>query len=510
MATVKISYFLASDTTYVTPIGSTTVVLSGTTTIVRAIPANVVNGTTIQAIVKPLDSTVYFDVGKTPSITVASRFILAGDKMVITCMAGDTIALIKSDFASVSVVQGPVGPVGPKGEPGSTPDVSGYLGKSQNLADLQDKNIARTNLAAASQADLTSLQAQVAAVGGSADGANNLAATKLDKTGTLDQTTVNVGGVQVSTPTAINSRLRIDAPQTLTAAQRRSIRSALLAAGMGATIRTTTTALTVNDIGKLNYFAGGPYWVTLPPYAAVDDFEIIEIVNNGGPGQDITLSVPSGDTQLMYLGGAGFSNFQLRSGQGIRLWRGGGGWLASNWTASAASTPNADGPQAFTPAQIAQVYANLQLTSNLCPPGLIAYFASPNAPAGWLPCFGYTLARASYPGLFAAIGGWWGAPDANTFSIPDLRGTFLRSWDNGRGIDGGRGFASFQPQDFQSHSHGLTGGGYVVQLYGSGPTIVTASGNEQTNVGLHAVNIAAAGGGETRPHNYAALPCIKI
>lgn len=95
------------------------------------------------------------------------------------------------------------------------------------------------------------------------------------------------------------------------------------------------------------------------------------------------------------------------------------------------------------------------------PPGLVMDFASPTAPVGWLKCNGAAVSRTAYAALFAAIGTTWGAGDGfNTFNLPDYRGEFRRGWDDGRGVDAGRAFASFQDQAIQSHQHtGTTNGG---------------------------------------------------
>ena len=45
--------------------------------------------------------------------------------------------------------------------------------------------------------------------------------------------------------------------------------------------------------------------------------------------------------------------------------------------------------------------------------------------AGWALCDGRSLARASYPQLFANIGTTYGSVDANSFNLPDLRDRFL-------------------------------------------------------------------------------------
>lgn len=77
--------------------------------------------------------------------------------------------------------------------------------------------------------------------------------------------------------------------------------------------------------------------------------------------------------------------------------------------------------------------------------GQVAFFATPNAPTGWLKCNGAQVSRTAYADLFSVIGTTFGAGDGSTtFSLPDLRGEFLRGWDDGRGADSGRGFGSWQ------------------------------------------------------------------
>lgn len=54
--------------------------------------------------------------------------------------------------------------------------------------------------------------------------------------------------------------------------------------------------------------------------------------------------------------------------------------------------------------------------------GLMWYSAT--APASFLICDGTSLSRATYAKLFAVIGTTYGAADANSFSLPDLRQRF--------------------------------------------------------------------------------------
>jgi phage-related tail fiber protein len=78
-------------------------------------------------------------------------------------------------------------------------------------------------------------------------------------------------------------------------------------------------------------------------------------------------------------------------------------------------------------------------------PGALLPFATKTVPSGWLKCNGAPISRQVYAVLFAAIGVTYGAGDgATTFNLPDLRGEYLRGWDDSRGIDSGRAFGSWQ------------------------------------------------------------------
>ncbi|MBP2837074.1 phage tail protein [Dickeya parazeae] len=57
------------------------------------------------------------------------------------------------------------------------------------------------------------------------------------------------------------------------------------------------------------------------------------------------------------------------------------------------------------------------------------------APAGWLKCNGQSFDKTVYPRL---------AQVYPSGVLPDLRGEFIRGWDDGRGIDSGRGLLSLQ------------------------------------------------------------------
>lgn len=61
--------------------------------------------------------------------------------------------------------------------------------------------------------------------------------------------------------------------------------------------------------------------------------------------------------------------------------------------------------------------------NEIMPYGTIVQTARTSAPAGWLLCQGQLISRATYAGLFAAIGTTYGSGDGSTtFGIPNLQG----------------------------------------------------------------------------------------
>ncbi len=67
-------------------------------------------------------------------------------------------------------------------------------------------------------------------------------------------------------------------------------------------------------------------------------------------------------------------------------------------------------------------------------------------PTGWLKCNGAAFSSEKYPNL---------AKVYPINKLPDLRGEFIRGWDDGRGIDSGRSILSEQGYATEDHAHGL-------------------------------------------------------
>lgn len=162
----------------------------------------------------------------------------------------------------------------------------------------------------------------------------------------------------------------------------------------------------------------------------------------------------------------------------------------------------------------------VDLISLSVPAGIVAHFASNTAPSGWLKANGAAVSRTTYASLFAIVGTTFGAGNgSSTFNLPDLRGEFIRGWDDGRGVDSGRSFGSAQLDQMQRIQGSVTQvwannaftssgsfSGTVTQQTGIG----AGSNHRQINVNFDSANSSGARtGSDTRPRNVAILACIK-
>lgn len=134
-------------------------------------------------------------------------------------------------------------------------------------------------------------------------------------------------------------------------------------------------------------------------------------------------------------------------------------------------------------------------------PGSVTFRAVNSVPTGWLKANGAAISRTTYVDLYNAIGTAYGTGDGSTtFNIPDLRGEFLRGWDDSRGVDSGRALGSAQSAMIGPHTHTQT----VDNIYASG---TGRSGPSST--GSQYGNISTSTGTDTRPRNIALLALIK-
>ena len=143
--------------------------------------------------------------------------------------------------------------------------------------------------------------------------------------------------------------------------------------------------------------------------------------------------------------------------------------------------------------------------------GEVTMWSGSSVPSGWLECNGQST--SGFTALAAIVGA----------NVPDLRGEFVRGFDNGRGVDSGRALGSSQSDEFESHTHIQNAHGHNLRTeYGTNQNLNSASpngsynqiNNTNTYINGSAVRPKTAtnqntGGTETRPRNVALMYIIK-
>ncbi|WP_096932419.1 tail fiber protein [Escherichia coli] len=133
------------------------------------------------------------------------------------------------------------------------------------------------------------------------------------------------------------------------------------------------------------------------------------------------------------------------------------------------------------------------------PVGVPVPWPSATPPTGWLKCNGAAFDKVKYPRLATAY------PSGK---LPDLRGEFIRGWDDGRGIDTGRALLSIQSDEVRKLALKYWG-----PASNSSPSKTFAL-SDSAGGGLYTDGISQASGGiinafqlpggnETRPRNVA-------
>ncbi|HAO9118099.1 TPA: phage tail protein [Escherichia coli] len=157
-------------------------------------------------------------------------------------------------------------------------------------------------------------------------------------------------------------------------------------------------------------------------------------------------------------------------------------------------------------------YLGLEEGSAL-PVGVPVPWPSATPPTGWLKCNGAAFSAEEYPKLAKAY---------PTNKLPDLRGEFIRGWDDGRGVDNGRGLLTLQDGAIVSHNHywgiwtsrtndqtleSFTGTTILKQITPLSPAIdfdnYPIPNPAITEGGVVAATTKPAGANETRPRNVA-------
>ena len=134
------------------------------------------------------------------------------------------------------------------------------------------------------------------------------------------------------------------------------------------------------------------------------------------------------------------------------------------------------------------------------PVGVPVPWPSATPPTGWLKCNGAAFSAEEYPELAKAY---------PTNKLPDLRGEFIRGWDDGRGVDPSRNLGSSQTDQLQNHGHSNIRMSYTGAFGGSGA--LPDGGGQRSHDGdlvgpVSSTNFAGGQprvGAETRPRNVA-------
>ena len=125
------------------------------------------------------------------------------------------------------------------------------------------------------------------------------------------------------------------------------------------------------------------------------------------------------------------------------------------------------------------------------PSGAVFCIAVATVPSDYLECNGAAVSRTTYSALFAVIGTAYGAGNgSSTFNLPDLRGEFIRGFDNGKGTDSGRSIATSQAELTKAHGHSATGSSASTGAHNHS---FTASNREGDSVGWSDSNKAFIG-----------------
>ena len=178
----------------------------------------------------------------------------------------------------------------------------------------------------------------------------------------------------------------------------------------------------------------------------------------------------------------------------------------------------ADG--AVTQAKLNSALLTALQTNFSNPVGTVIWFAGTKPPVGYLKCDGRAINNGNTTFTDQDINNATiGTIDTSALyaivsaNVPDLRGEFIRGWDDGKGVDSGRGMRTGQLDSVQDHQHEFgaddqvaSQGGYTnVGTFSYDATSNTSGGGQR----LRTKNQTGRTAAETRPRNVSLLACIK-
>lgn len=198
--------------------------------------------------------------------------------------------------------------------------------------------------------------------------------------------------------------------------------------------------------------------------ADIKTYLAIERLSQGATAT--SLLSQNGTYQLSVLNAGGWGLFRVSDNANIALSIGAGGTGATDAAAARVNLGFGDG--------------------SVLPVGVPIPWPSATPPTGWLKCNGATFTAAQYPKLALAYPG---------LILPDLRGQFIRAWDDGKGVDSGRALLSLQSDairniygNFLGYDYGGDSSGAWTGAFTYGST----SGNQSASTGTAAREVSTA------------------
>lgn len=195
---------------------------------------------------------------------------------------------------------------------------------------------------------------------------------------------------------------------------------------------------------------------------------------SGLSGSSITLSTLQASKEKIYLDGTLSSNINLTLPAWVKTW-----FVINNCSGNfsvTVKTPSGSGVAIpaggsdvlmgnGTDIQSALSLIGLGGGGSSLPVGVPVPWPTSTPPAGWITMSGQSISQSQLPKLYAAYGA----------KLPDLRGEFIRGWDNGRGLDPSRALLNEQlPTGIRQFT-----GNNDVQFQGLGITqLVNPDGND--------------------------------
>lgn len=269
-------------------------------------------------------------------------------------------------------------------------------------------------------------------------------------------------------------------------------RSGTVTAAAGQNVITGTGTLWNNPIfgiasGQM-IFVPGAGQVVIYEILAVDSDTKIRTVSN------VTSSITNSDYAIVTTVSNSMSDLARRTAVQLALYQ----KLLEDWQDITTGTGDVtiiapDGTEVVIPALG---------EGSLVPIGVPLPYPLATPPAGFIKCNGSSFSTAEYPKLALVY------PSG---ILPDLRGEFIRGWDDVRGVDSGRGLLTVESDQIRSHRH------LKLNVDNSGVAYGPGAGNfsgQQTggfylnmtigyDSGTPGIGTGATGGLETRPRNIA-------